>query len=84
MTRVQGLYRWSPERVETPPFLPSANHTCAVPKDQKIHSFYTTPASSMQAWGTSILNLTTAKQITHPVLKGGRFVPVLTSHMNFN
>lgn len=55
MTPVQGLCRWSPDAVKTPPFSPfrEITHVFFI-RTQKNHSFYSTPA---QALGFPFWNL---------------------------
>lgn len=66
-------------------FFIQKNHTFAFHKDlEKKHSFSTTPAPGIPAFKFPFWILQTTEEITFPILKGGRFVPVLTSHMNLN
>lgn len=67
-------------------FFIQKNHTFAFHKDleKKKKFFLYHPSSWHPSFQIPILNLTTTEEIAFPILKGGRFVPVLTSHTNLN
>lgn len=65
-------------------FFIQKNPTFAFHKDLEKKFFLYHPSSWLPSFQIPILNRTTIEEITLPILKEGRFVPVLTSHMNLN